>query len=412
MGTRTRKLMSTDIASIAGQVAGVLRQSVVRRQDLGGPIAGWHSRFAANRIGAPGAAVPMQFLREMRALDEQLEAEIVRGLLDAQLPDGGWRILSVAASSSTEGTATVLRSLSGASGAGVAKSIGRATEWLTKHQSADGGWGSTNDHANLPRTALTAAAIHALACLDAPDREVIRKGVDWLTTSQNSDGSWGLLPGDRGTVVHTALALRGMAAAGHHRSPAVSNALTFINRTWRPDASNVEQEAYDFHVGNAYHRVTSVYDVDAEVVLALLEHGSLGTGTRLWDVVSAWVGQTRSGERWWEHPTTGATLWTLVPRGLAALRLGRRLGVDGCVRWGRDAVALTATARTWPLWRLVLVSLRLPHTKLRIAVQVVCLVLVAVAVLLLATGRIRVTEMVIGVLLPLTLFALQQMPHR
>lgn len=404
-----RLLSSADILSVTSQTTGILRQKIVRDNTPQGVIAGWHSRFSPNRIGAPGSAVPMQFLRETGSLDDQLEAEILRGLLAVQNPDGGWNLLSVSGSSSTEATAHVLLSLLGSAGVGVAESVAKAADWIITNQSSSGGWASTTFHANTPRVGLTSTALRALAGLQLSDRDVIKRGVDWLSKCQNSDGSWGPEPGMKGTVVHTAFALTALSAVGQLRSSAVKDGLNYLNRTWKAGGP-IEQESYDFHVVNAYHRVTTVYDVDAEVVLALIQCRSLAADTTLWQVVCKWITDTSSGAPWWEKPPVGATLWTLVPRGLAAFTASQHLGTDGYVRWSRGAVLITTTSSARPIWRIAVSSARISRAWFRILVQISCLMLILAAVVLLVTKHIGIGEMVVGVLLPLALFLLQQAP--
>ena len=101
--------------------------------------------------------------------------------------------------------------------------VGRAAQWLVKHQNADGGWAFSGlDDSTLPSdaddTALgTLALIRSLRVSPPVDRSAldhsIRRGVSWLKTQQSRDGGWSTYQpgqGDVGCVSITAHAIEAL----------------------------------------------------------------------------------------------------------------------------------------------------------------------------------------------------------
>ncbi|MDE0555085.1 MAG: hypothetical protein OXI24_12755, partial [Candidatus Poribacteria bacterium] len=101
--------------------------------------------------------------------------------------------------------------------------VGRAAQWLAKHQNADGGWAFSGlEDSTLPSdaddTALgTLALIRSLRVSPAVDRGAldhsIRRGVAWLKTQQSRDGGWSTYQpgqGDVGCVSITAHAIEAL----------------------------------------------------------------------------------------------------------------------------------------------------------------------------------------------------------
>jgi hypothetical protein len=156
--------------------------------------------------------------------------------------------------------------------------------------------------------------------------------------------------------VHTALALRALLACGEPLdSGAVVRALKFISSQWVPGASEREHENYDLITGpeQQYARVALVHDVDAEVVLTLMEVDFPGLRAPLWAAAAAWALSNRQGA-WHQKLGVQPTLWTVVPRALAATRLSRWLvGPKASVTYVAEAVAFTSVSTRRSLWLLL-----------------------------------------------------------
>lgn len=403
-------IQAADLLALSASAAEMLKARITRQTLSTGEVAGWHGRFAPGRIGAPGSAVPLRFFKEYGGLDLATERQVVRAILNAQYNidehDGGWHILSVSVMPSVEGTAPTLEGLIGASGEGLRDAISRGQNWLEKACSPGGGWGSTPG--NPPRVYSTSAALLALTKLPGPDPAIINAAVQWLVNTQRANGSWGPAPDEPGTVTHTAMALRALVATGQLRDhPALTRAFDYIQKSWIPKPTAIQQESYDFHVGERYHKVTATYDVDAEVALALISFGGEGLGTKLWYAVSKWIERNGKG-RWWEREDDMLAVWTVVPRALACLHLARQLGPTAkTVRW-REKVVVVSSNRSWgPIFRLCLSAGRPSRSWQRLIVGFIC-VAVGVSVLTLAVlGKLDTQTAVVGVLLPLAIFALQ-----
>jgi hypothetical protein len=403
-------IQAADLLAMPASAAEMLKERLVRQVRENGDVAGWHGRFAPGRIGAPGSAVPLRFFKEYGGLDLATERRVVRALLNAQYNtdehDGGWHILSVSAMPSVEGTAPTLEALIGASGDGLREAIARAQNWLESAVSPGGGWGSTPG--NQPRVYTTAAALLALTKLPAPDPEIINAAAQWLVNTQRANGSWGPAPGEAGTVTHTAMALRALVATGLVREhPALTRAFDYIEKNWTPKPTEVQQESYDFHTGQTYNKVTAAYDVDAEVALALISISGEGLGTKLWYAVSQWIARNDKGT-WWQRDDDMLAVWTVVPRALACLRLARQLGPKAAtVRW-RDKVVVVSSSRGWgPIFRLCLSAVRPSRRWQRFIVGFICVAVGISVITLAALGKLDTQTAVVGILVPLAIFALQ-----
>jgi hypothetical protein len=409
-------IQAADIMAVSASAAEMLRARMARQVQDTGEVAGWHGRFTPGRIGAPGSAVPLKFFKEYGGLDEKVEGQVVQAILNAQCRDGdndgGWRILSVSAVPSVEGTAPTLEGLIGASGNGLRDAISRGQTWLENACSPGGGWGSTVG--NPPRVSITCASLLALTRLPAPDSAIINAATVWLVNTQRANGSWGPAPNESGTLTHTAMAVRGLIAGGLTADhPSINRAFDYIQRNWVPDPSAVQQESYDFHVGQAYHRVAAVYDVDAEVTLALINISRDGLGTKLWSAVSKWIARNDEGT-WWERNDDMLSVWTVVPRALVCLRLARQFGPNATtVRWRNEVVVTSSSRGWWPLFRLCLSALQPSRNWQRYIVGFVCIAVGTSVVALELLGKLDTQTAVVGVLLPLALFVLQlPLPRR
>jgi len=403
-------LLTGNIIALSDSAVEMLKARMVRQVGPAGEISGWHGRFAPGRIGSPGSAVPLRFLREYGGLDPRTESEVVQAILSAQYDsgdhDGGWHILSISLTPSVEGTAPTLECLIGASGTGLREAIRRAQAWLEKASSPAGGWGSTSG--NPPRVYTTCASLFALTKLPAPDNAIIKAATQWLVSTQRANGSWGPAPSESGTVTHTAMAIRALMATGLQADhPSVRRASDYIQKYWMPDAVAVQQESYDFHVGQQYHRVTAVYDVDAEVALAMLSISRDGLGTRLWFAVSQWVDRNDEGT-WWKRTDDMLSVWTVVPRALVCMRLARQFGPSvKAVRW-RNQVVVTSSTRSWrPLFGLCLSAFRPSRNWQRYIVGLMCISVGAAVAALALIGKLNAQTAVVGVFVPLAIFSLQ-----
>lgn len=411
MAKATKVVRVADLLLLAAEAAEMLKNRVARRETADGHLSGWHARFAPGRIGSPGSAIPLRFFREYGGLDRKTEKEVVKALVEAQYTEGknagGWHVLSVSGTPSVEGTAPTLEALSGTRGNGVGEAIKRGQSWLEQAQSADGGWGSTSG--NPSRVYTTALSLLALGRLESPDPVVVDNAFSWLENTQQANGAWGPTPGEPGTPVHTAFAIRALIGAGAPMGhKAVADGMSYLRAHWSPDPKAIQHEAYDFHVGPTYHRVTAVYDIDAEVVSAILAARPSGLDTALWDAVAAWVAFPGSGRRWWERDDDQLTVWTVVPRALAALRIARQYGPGTTtIRWRDDIVTFSAKRGWGPVLGMSLSAVRPSRAWQRAGIRIGCVAVTAAIVALAWSGHLDVQNAIVGVLLPLVLFALQ-----
>ncbi|MGW1276874.1 prenyltransferase/squalene oxidase repeat-containing protein [Streptomyces tsukubensis] len=108
------------------------------------------------------------------------------------------------------------------------KPAGKAVDWLTGQQCADGAFSayradaSAACDAKLPRdTNATAAAVQALTATGGGEKTV-GKAVTWLKSVQNADGGWSYNPGGASDANSTAVVIGALAAAGEKPAAVVS----------------------------------------------------------------------------------------------------------------------------------------------------------------------------------------------
>ncbi|QDY76547.1 prenyltransferase/squalene oxidase repeat-containing protein [Streptomyces qinzhouensis] len=109
---------------------------------------------------------------------------------------------------------------------------GKAVDWLTAQQCADGAFAAYRADASracdakLPRDSnATAAAVQALAATGGEEKttaDAVAKAVAWLKSVQNADGGWSYNPGGASDANSTALVIGALAAAGEKPAAVVS----------------------------------------------------------------------------------------------------------------------------------------------------------------------------------------------
>ncbi len=408
IGGNSGRVTLSDIGLVAHDVVTFLKKEIVRTNDGDGrPVAGWHNTFAAGRIGTTGSAVPLQLLREEGSLSSQDEEAVSRRLRAAQVVDGdergGWCLLSVSAAPTVEGTAPTLCAQARSSGPDALESVAMARAWLLNAQRPDGGWGPTLHDES--RTCLTVSAILALTALDSPDRRALDNARAWLAATQTGEGAWGAAEGHPATVTHTALALRGLLSLGLPPTDgAVARGIDYLKRRWTPDATAYEHERYEATVGNAYSRIALVHDIDAEVVLTLLEADPVGLTSKVWSAAAGWVELNRN-RNWFRENGASPTVWTVVPRAHAALKLSRlTANAEAQVSYGDGAVAFCEPRRSGALLALAGSSLWSRRIQ-RGALAWVGIIVVAILIGLAVAGKLTLTELLLGVIIPVLLLA-------
>ena len=402
---RSRTLHPAELHSIAGAAADFLKGKAVSDSERG--IAGWHNNFAPGRIGTTGSALPLDFLRAQRAITPTLDTAVIKGLLAAQVRTGrdagGWCILSLSDRATTEGTAPTLSVVAQSEAPGASEAVASGRAWLVATQRTDGGWGSTAD--DPARTCLTASAVMTLSNLDCPPREALSRAAQWLRSQQSNDGAWGAGPGASGTIVHTALGLRALAAIDGPQQPECIKALNYLATNWRQSSEFVDSESYDASTvsKDTYNRVILTHDVDAEVILTLLEVDPLGSTVPFWRVVDRWVGDNKSGG-WLDTKNRSTTVWTVVQRAKVAQKLGALLGPDTTrIEFNDLGFAMTSESHRRTLVSLALSSFRVRTRWFRPSVFVLAVITASLTIYLRATSFWDWPDAIAGALMPLTL---------
>ena len=145
-------------------------------------------------IDPPSADVTAHIV-EMFAAAGRIDHDGVQWLLKAQETDGSW--FGRWGANHVYGTGAVVPALVAAGRHRDDPAIGRAVDWLHRHQNGDGGWGedlrSYRDPAWVGRGTSTASqtAWALLALLAAGDRSAaVHRGVGWLIETQTAAGTW------------------------------------------------------------------------------------------------------------------------------------------------------------------------------------------------------------------------------
>ncbi|GAA4391891.1 hypothetical protein GCM10023153_10330 [Ornithinibacter aureus] len=347
----------------------------------------------------------MTFLREVGQIAEFNQNELVNSLLRARHAQAGWHVLAVSNAPSVEGTAPALMALRYCDHSGSLQAVLEAESWLAAQQHQSGGWGS--DKTNQPRTYTTALALRALAGSTNVSAETVAKGALWLKQSKRQDGSWGETPDKDGGLAHTAMAVRALFVVEGPNSHSAQEGVKYIEENWRPGREGIRHESYDFHIGDPYHRITNIFDTEAEIVLALTEGGTLRLPHKVLSVASRW--ESEASQSWWTRSDNGnsmSCLWTLVPRAQAAARIERWIGTGRKATWSQRAIA-TYTGSITSLWLLALSSLRPGRQWKRRLIQVACFGWILTFILLWRQGSIDLPQTVLSVILPILLLAIQ-----
>jgi hypothetical protein len=324
--------------------------------------------------------------------------------MDGGPDDGGWAILSLGGRPTVEGTVWPLLALKAAGDQSDLDRVQRAERWIVERQNNDGGWGSTTD--NRSRVVLTTAAMTALQGSRLQFEPALLRAHRWLKIHQrNSEGSWGPAPGEPGTVAHTCLALMALADSGASPTdPVVAAGRRFLLDRWNPDPSAIHQETYDAHFGNSYSRVFLEHDVDALVCRASLRMGGPGDLAR---ALEAGSGLARTPIE--AVDASPISLWTVLPRGFAAVELAQHLPRDVRTRGNENVLVTLHGSRRRVVGSLMSIAWKeaglAPRHPLRWLVAVLLLVSAATTVLF-VLGEIAVGEFLLGLVVPLVLAAI------
>ncbi len=217
----------------------LIELNTARRPEMIASLVAWlkarvlsdGSWFRVNYITALSVLALIELKKKWEP-DEDVAPFIARGidwLRTTRNPDGGCREalnLNVWDTALSIMTLTELCSESDSAvplNLEVTDEVGRAAQWLVKHQNADGGWAFSGlDDSTLPSdaddTALgTLALLRSLRVSPPVDRDAlddsVRRGVGWLKRQQTRDGGWSTYQpgqGDVGCVSITAHAIEAL----------------------------------------------------------------------------------------------------------------------------------------------------------------------------------------------------------
>lgn len=172
--------------------------------------------FLRRKAAAPVSAVVALVLCGLTAPAALAAGSPSSGAPSAKLPDG----LYGKADPKFDGVWRQSLTLLAQDAAG-AFPAGKAVDWLTGQQCADGSFtayravpGSKCDPKKTPSdTNATSVAVQALAAVGG-HTNAVKKATGWLTSVQNKDGGWGFGPGGPSDANSTSIVIGALSAAG------------------------------------------------------------------------------------------------------------------------------------------------------------------------------------------------------
>lgn len=250
-GIRTSALL---ILALAGTVAPGFTeraaQALIERfrhassGDPGAPLrAGWALGDLHAQADAETTALALLALHRSGALSSNrpIALEAAEALLASQQKDGGW-IANQNEPSAPDVTAAVIEALIVCGHPADSAVIRRAVQFLESSQHAEAWWLAARGICRLYGTAM---ALRGLRAAGVDDREaVVLRAGEWIRSIQNADGGWGEDPGSHGhgpfreapsTPAHTAWALLGLLAGGDSSSESVRRGFAWLAARQRED---------------------------------------------------------------------------------------------------------------------------------------------------------------------------------
>jgi squalene-hopene/tetraprenyl-beta-curcumene cyclase len=160
-----------------------------------------------------------------------------RWLLENQNDDDGWAFSGIPGgnlpSDADDTSLTILALLH----SGISKdhdSVKKGVDWLKKHQSANGGWGTYRPGAgDVDCISITSHVISAFLEVGSLDKE-ISKAIEWIRNSISDSGYWKDLWLAKNTY-GTALAIEALIKTGHKECEEVKRGIKWLESCQNPD---------------------------------------------------------------------------------------------------------------------------------------------------------------------------------
>lgn len=168
----------------------VVQEDVTSLLSLRNTDGGWGLDYG-HRSDSLDTALALQALKAANYLDQNIISSALGFLLSTQNPDGGWGFYPAACAtcqadpSNCYMTALVTSTLQQfAPTTSLVKAINKATGYLVAQQNGDGGFGSSQS--TIYETALAYIALVGVIT----DETILGKAANYLTSQQLADGSW------------------------------------------------------------------------------------------------------------------------------------------------------------------------------------------------------------------------------
>lgn len=341
--------------------------------------------------------------------------------------DGGWPTNTSFSRPVMEATGWVARAL----GSGHfhfsegAPEAARAYKWILSNQNNDGGWGSFLGAES--RSWTTCLALRALAELN-PHSEAVENGVRWLLDRQRHDlGGWGYREDATPTVTHTSFALLALSEV----KPTIQDERIDLAYNWiannvdatRVDDPNARVESYNTRMqldGDRFETLQTVlphYGLPYAVA-ALLRHPSGGPPEKISQAFDTMLDHQLETGAWPNiEGGSGQSIWAVAPfvytfRDLQVLSPAKKN--DQLLVSDTAVVIQRSSARDQPLVALIRAQRR--AAALRALSRHWATALLALSIILgmvlIAFDTLQWTDYILGLILPLCLFAVQEVRNR
>lgn len=260
------------LTNIIGDANDIIRRNYHEIPDGGVLRCGWHN-FFENKVGVPGASLPLLYFREIGDVEPNSD-RILNFINQVILSDSsghtGWTILSVPNILTLEGSVLPLRALHNLGRYKFKDSVEKVLDWIIQVQNADGGWNSGTSNSDESRMQLTCNVIEVLLLIrNEKTMPALEQAVSWVASCQQADKGWGAVKQPPFShVFFTARAVLCLAKYDYNKyKNEIVEGIEYIKRNISyDDTRRYHLETYDIHFAGGYNRITMEHDTMAAIL--------------------------------------------------------------------------------------------------------------------------------------------------
>jgi hypothetical protein len=418
----------------SGSIEEALERSLVclrksfRTSDSG---AGWYHYLDDANPGVTASAVGLYCFHLAGSHFERTD-EVLRYLLAEQVKTtegrGGWPVRTTGGMPVVEATAWVVRALSTPSASRVAcwEAIEAGAEWLAANQNTDFGWGSYKGQpSRVFTTVLTMLALQECGA----QSEAVANAQKWLNDAQSpGQPAWGLLPSSEPTMLHTSMSLMALHPLHGALTPSAKQQTCdwLLDRLVPTEHTEKATIVEEYDVPYPHGATIDVFQNSLPhfacpiTLTALLNCGVDPLSTKIFATTESILNAQETADPHrigtWELPRSPLrpSIWAIWPF-IAALSSVRAkifpptesratLLFPGC------AIIQTTTSPQQLTRRLLIQNAFLDwmrNRRLALALWAVAAIAVAIPLMLLLNGSLKLAEFLVALVLPVLLLTFQ-----